>query len=684
MMPLKPALAVLLSFLLWLQQSANAQPCTELGQTPSTAFPVCGISTFTQANVPICATNNVFVPGCSGSGNAAYQNKNPYFYKFTCYQSGVLTFVITPLSIGEDYDWQLYDITGKDPNAIFTDNSLVVTGNWSGTFGLTGASSTGVNFIQCASNPNDNLPTFARSPSIAQGHQYLLMVSHYSDSQSGYSLAFNTAGSGGTAVITDPTLPHMKEAEANCDGRQIVVKLNKRMKCSSISANGSEFSISPSAGVGAITSVTVNQCSSGFDFDELTITMATPLPTNNYQLVINSGTDGNSILDHCDRSIPDGESIPFAYSIPQPIFADSIGQTGCAPDRIKIYFPKKINCSTVTATDFLVNGPHPVSVLSAQGEDCENGQTKVIVVQFSSPVFLKGNYQLTLRAGSDGTTVIDECGIESPQHSLPFVVLADTVSADFTYTVQMDCRTDALSFLHNGDHDVNEWHWTFNGTVHASTPSYSVTWPASSTNTVQLIVSNGVCSDTVQRSIVLDNEVKAGFTMPDVICPEDALKVTNQSSGLIDSWTWSFDIAGTSTAKDPPPVQFPGTNIETFYTIKQYVANNAMGCLDSIQKRLRVLSNCYIAVPTGFTPNGDGLNDYLYPNNAVKARDLKFRVYNRWGQLVFSSTSWQNKWDGRINGVPQASGVYVWMLEYNLEADPAKKIFQKGTTTLIR
>src|SRR6185369_4204189 len=143
------------------------QACTNLGQTPSTAFPVCGSTVFHQASVPICSTVNIFVPGCSNQpGGAAYQNKNPYFYKFTCFASGTLGFLITPLAANEDYDWQLWDITGHDPNDIFTDHSLIVTGNWAGTYGPTGASASGVSFIQCASSPPDNAPTFAQMPNL--------------------------------------------------------------------------------------------------------------------------------------------------------------------------------------------------------------------------------------------------------------------------------------------------------------------------------------------------------------------------------------------------------------------------------------------------------------------------------------------------------------------------------------
>src|SRR5258705_9393863 len=115
---LKPGIVLLFSFLFF-QLTGWAQPCSTLGQTPSTAFPVCGTTTFQQNNVPLCNTNSLYVPGCSGNGGADYANRNPFFYTFTCYTSGTLGFLITPNAANEDYDWQLYDITGHNPNDIF-------------------------------------------------------------------------------------------------------------------------------------------------------------------------------------------------------------------------------------------------------------------------------------------------------------------------------------------------------------------------------------------------------------------------------------------------------------------------------------------------------------------------------------------------------------------------------------
>lgn len=657
---------------------ALSQDCTTLGQTPSTAFPVCGTSVFHQANVPICATNDIFVPGCSDNSSANYQNKNPFFYKFTCFTAGTLGFLITPADLDEDYDWQLYDITGHNPQDIFTDHSLVVTGNWSGNYGTTGASSAGVSFIQCASSTAPPVVnTFAQMPSLTAGHEYLLMVSHYSDTQSGYDLSF----AGGTAVITDPTLPHLGVAKTSCDGTTITLKLNKRMKCSSLSVSGSDFTISPAAP--AIISAVAANCSAGFDFDEVVLTLAAPLPDNNYQLIIKNGSDNNTIQDNCDRDIPPSEQTPFSYFVPAPIFADSLGKTGCAPDEIKIYFPKKIKCNTIApnGSDFTITGSTPVTVIGASG-NCVNDQSDVIIVKLSAPIFTRGNYTLSLKTGIDGTTVIDECGIELPIQSLPFSTV-DTVSAEYNLSMVMGCQVNTLTFSHDGAHEVNSWNWTFNNIITANTQTHTIQFPASGTNTVQLIVSNGICRDTVNKTIVLDNEVKALFDIPDIICPEDKLTAINNSRGLIDIYQWSFDIAGSSNVKDPLPVQFPPTNQEAYYLIKLVCTNTALGCTDTQQKKLRVLNNCFIAVPTGFTPNGDGLNDYLSPNNAIKAEKLEFSVYNRWGQLVFHSRNWQEKWDGKINGLPQASGVYVWFLSYT-HRDTGQRVFQKGTTTLIR
>ncbi|MEO6638207.1 MAG: PKD domain-containing protein, partial [Ginsengibacter sp.] len=224
-MKLKAAIFI---FLLFAFGQLQAQVCTTLGQNPSTAFPVCGTNSFTQAIVPYCGGKDIPGP-CSRDG---LKDLNPFWYRFTCYTPGTFAFEITPYDLGDDYDWQIFDITGHDPNDVYTDASLFVACNWSGNTGKTGTNSSGTSLQDCA---GQTYPTFSKMPTLKFGHNYLLLVSHFTvftPSQNGYTLSFG----GGTAVITDPVLPDIKVASASCDGTVITVSLNKKMKCTSLAA----------------------------------------------------------------------------------------------------------------------------------------------------------------------------------------------------------------------------------------------------------------------------------------------------------------------------------------------------------------------------------------------------------------------------------------------------------------
>jgi gliding motility-associated-like protein len=89
-----------------------------------------------------------------------------------------------------------------------------------------------------------------------------------------------------------------------------------------------------------------------------------------------------------------------------------------------------------------------------------------------------------------------------------------------------------------------------------------------------------------------------------------------------------------------------------------------------------------IFVPTAFTPNGDGLNDQLLPIPAGISQYEYFRVYNRYGQLVFSTTEVGKGWDGKIAGKEQGSDTFAWYVKGRDYT--GKTIFKKGSSTLIR
>jgi gliding motility-associated-like protein len=178
---------------------------------------------------------------------------------------------------------------------------------------------------------------------------------------------------------------------------------------------------------------------------------------------------------------------------------------------------------------------------------------------------------------------------------------------------------------------------------------------------IQHIVSNGFCSDTVSEIINLDNLLTAAFKAPDKVCPKGIIAFNNISVGNIISYYWDFGDGTSSTEQVPSDHTFPETRQGITYRVKLIVQDN-LGCQDTALSEITKLQSCYITVPNAFTPNGDGKNDWLYPLNTFQVSNFEFQVFNRFGQLVFESRDPSKKWDGTINGHPQESGTYIWML----------------------
>ena len=92
---------------------------------------------------------------------------------------------------------------------------------------------------------------------------------------------------------------------------------------------------------------------------------------------------------------------------------------------------------------------------------------------------------------------------------------------------------------------------------------------------------------------------------------------------------------------------------------------------------------CRVAIPTAFSPNNDGRNDFFWVLTQCPLQNFQFDIYNRWGQKIFSTNNVTDKWDGTYRGMQQPLGVYVYFLKYR---DPYtdKDISQTGDVTLLR
>lgn len=206
--------------------------------------------------------------------------------------------------------------------------------------------------------------------------------------------------------------------------------------------------------------------------------------------------------------------------------------------------------------------------------------------------------------------------------------------------------------------------------------------PSQTTTYVVSLTDKDGCIDTAQVNVFVRNKVQliARILSEDYLCmPADSIRFSDNSSGIITSRLWDFGNGNRDTVINPA-VQFYQTTNANVFPVRLSITDTA-GCKAEVIKKIKVANMCNIAVPTAFTPNNDGLNDWLAPLNAYKAKDLKFSIYDRNGQLVFETNNWTIGWNGKRGDQEQPSGVYMWILQYT---NAGKKIFSKGTTLLMR
>lgn len=724
-------------------------PCTTLGQNPSSAFPVCGTSVFQQDTVPLCGGR--VVPSPCFDPFSVITDINPFWYKFTCFSSGKLAFLITPNSIDEDYDWQLFDVTGKDPQNVYSDTSMFVACNWSGEPGTTGATDAlgGISLVECQ---GFGVNRYSKMPDLIAGHNYLLLVSHFEDTQLGYGLSFG--GDGNTAVITDTLPPHINNASrATCDGTKILVKLNKRMKCSSLAADGSDFTISPAAAV--ITNAVGIGCTGGFDMDSVLLTFSTPLPVGNYNLIAQNGTDANTLLDLCNNNLPPGESIPFEVLSPLPVPFDSLTNNKCITDSLVIILPDLIQCISVApdGSDFFVTGTYPVTITNAAPVGCINGLTRSIIVHFSSTLLQPGSFQIILQVGNDGNTILSECDTPSVAGSvIPFNILPKPV-ADFRFPASVCLPNAAVTFtnlsgISDGSQNGFQYLWNFDdpgsGTNNRSalkspTHFYNNTGPFR----VNLwVTSNGGCvHDTTLLLNTIHPQPITNFGLrKNAVCLGDAVFLTdstNSMDGVTTQWYWDLGDGSTKNTKHvfyiyaadqvydislytvnshgckselltktvtvyPYPIvnagpdrkmleggiitiqaTATGINLQYLWTPSQYLNDPTIVKPRCIEPKFDILYTLTVTAPGGciktddmfvdvlkvpnipntFSPNNDGINDFWEIQYLEEYIECHTQIFTRTGQKVFESHGKYEPWNGTYKGKPLPMDTYYYIIE---------------------
>ncbi len=210
---------------------------------------------------------------------------------------------------------------------------------------------------------------------------------------------------------------------------------------------------------------------------------------------------------------------------------------------------------------------------------------------------------------------------------------------------------------------------------------YPVATPPSTTTYMAIAQLAGCQPDTNYVTVVV-------FPLPTVDAgPDQEILAGTQAQltatgTLINNYLWKIEKT-LSCDSCYNPVASPSVN--TTYTV---TVTTKHGCTATDTVRILLYcDNSQLFIPNSFTPNNDGKNDVFYPRGTGVSVVKSFRIYNRWGNLLFERANIQlndesNAWDGSFNGSAPKPDVYVWVIDAICET--GAPLFLKGDVTIIR
>ncbi len=242
------------------------------------------------------------------------------------------------------------------------------------------------------------------------------------------------------------------------------------------------------------------------------------------------------------------------------------------------------------------------------------------------------------------------------------------------------CQQQTVTLTATGA-DIYSWQPSAN--ISSATVASPIATPDSTTQ--YFVTAGDKYNCFSQRSdITILVHPKPKFTVYDsliVAQKGDVHLLTTTGSDNITSWLWTPSI-GLSCNDCAQPVL---TAVKT--AIYRGIASTDYGCADTATLKVHVLCNqSKIYIPSGFTPNRDGKNDWFYVMSNIDNPIRSMMIYSRNGNKIFAKTNFVTNnptsgWDGNFNGVPASEGVYVYRIEIicNDEIVPLT-----GTITLLR
>ena len=386
-----------------------------------------------------------------------------------------------------------------------------------------------------------------------------------------------------------------------------------------------------------------------------------------------ANTNGGSISwTPVTRLINPNAATPLVYPKDTTVYYVTVNNNGCInKDSVKVNVLQYISVdagldSGICKTDSF--HLHPTSYALSYKWIASSG---VFVDSVKYPLvqpLINTKYYVTANLGK--CQAIDSVYIKVAPY--PFVAVSPDTTICFGSRVQL-----AASIV------GSFYQWTPTTSLLNAKTLFPVAGPSKTTAYSILVTDTVGCpkavTDTILITVVPPFNVFAGHDTS-VVANQPVQLTASVSDTLNKTFLWT-----PATGLSNPFIANPVATLSSGTDSIKYIvtAISKEGCYAQDDIIVRVYNNSPdIILPSAFTPNGDNKNDVLKPIVVgLKSLDY-FRIYNRWGQILFTTSEINKGWDGTANGSTQPSGTYVYMAQGT--DYKGNIIFRKGTVVLIR
>jgi gliding motility-associated-like protein len=261
-----------------------------------------------------------------------------------------------------------------------------------------------------------------------------------------------------------------------------------------------------------------------------------------------------------------------------------------------------------------------------------------------------------------GLYMIDTTYCNYPDSATVQIRVAALVKAAFQ-TPAFGCAPYNAVF-NNTSSGGEQFIWDFGDGVTSTETSPTHLYKTVGTYTITLIANDPqTCNktDTTQFTITVSPKPIAGFTYSPIPPLENTPSTFNNNSTGATVYKWIFGDGDSLVTYTLDTLVQHIYNVTGTYTAC-LVAYNDYGCTDTVCQNVQAIVVPLVDVPNAFTPNGDGVNDFVKVKGYGIGK-MDWKIYNRWGALVFWSTDIKSGWDGRYKGAMQPQEVYTYILD---------------------